>query len=57
MTQQRDADRHDTTQPNPNLSTQHQRPGDAKRPAETLDRDQPPPMDDGGRKSSLTKND
>lgn len=39
----------------PNLSTEHQQPGDARRPAETLDKDQP----DGEtipRKSSLTRN-
>lgn len=45
----------DRTDPSrPNLSTEHQRPGDAKKPKDTLDKDQPPPMDDGGRKSSLT---
>lgn len=37
----------------PNLSTEHQKPGDAKKPGDTLDRDQPPPEDDGGRKSKL----
>ena len=39
-----------------NLSTEHQKPGDAKRPSDTLDRDQGPPADDGGRKSSLLHN-
>jgi hypothetical protein len=42
------------TQPQPNLSTEHQRQGDAKRPSDQLDRDQPPASDDGGRKSSFT---
>lgn len=42
------------TQPAPNLSTEHQKAGDARRPGETLDRDQSPPEDDGGRKSKLT---
>lgn len=46
---------HDRTDPSdPNLSTEHQRPGDAKKPSDTLDRDHPPAEDDGGRKSSLT---
>jgi hypothetical protein len=40
-----------------NLSTEHQRNGDAKRPSDTLDRDQDPPQDDGGRKSSFLHND
>lgn len=43
------------TQPAPNLSTEHQRDGDARRPSDTLDRDQPT-EDDGGRKSSFAKN-
>lgn len=38
----------------PNLSTEHQRDGDARRPKETLDRDQPPPEETIPRKSSLT---
>ena len=42
-------------QPSPNLSTEHQRTGDAKRPSDQLDRGQPPAADDGGRKSSLTR--
>ena len=42
------------TNPAPNLSTEHQRKGDAKRPSDTLDKDQPPAEDDGGRKSSFT---
>lgn len=41
---------------NPNLSTEHQKKGDAKAPSDTLDRDRPPAQDDGGRKSSLTHN-
>lgn len=40
----------------PNISTEHQEEGDAKLPSDTLDRDQPPPQDDGGRKSSLLHN-
>ncbi|THD36408.1 MAG: hypothetical protein E7773_07655 [Sphingomonas sp.] len=39
-----------------NISTEHQEEGDARRPSDTLDRDQPPPEDDGGRKSSFTRN-
>ena len=31
---------HTETQPNPNLSTEHQRDGDARRPSDTLDRGQ-----------------
>lgn len=30
------------TQPAPNISTEHQREGDARLPSDTLDRDQPP---------------
>ena len=44
------------TQPAPNLSTEHQKDGDARRPSDTLDRDQDDAVDDGGRKSSFTKN-
>ena len=43
------------TQPAPNISTEHQEAGDARRPSDTLDREQP----DSGettRKSSLTRN-
>jgi hypothetical protein len=40
-------------QEHPNLSTQYQREGDAKRPSDQLDRGQQP-APDGGRKSSLT---
>ena len=43
------------TQPAPNLSTEHQEEGDARFPAAGLDRGKPA-EDDGGRKSSLTKN-
>ncbi|WP_210357079.1 MULTISPECIES: hypothetical protein [Sphingomonas] len=39
----------------PNLSTEHQRPGDARRPSETLDKGQPE-GETIPRKSSLTKN-
>ena len=42
------------TNPAPNLSTEHQRTGDAKRPSDTLDKDQGPAEDDGGRLSSFT---
>jgi len=31
----------------PNLSTEHQREGDARRPSEQLDKNQPPPRPDG----------
>ena len=31
---------HTETQPNPNISTEHQRDGDARRPSDTLDRGQ-----------------
>lgn len=41
---------------NPNLSTEHQRPGDARRPSETLDKDQPE-GETIPRKSSLLGND
>lgn len=41
------------TQPSPNISTEHQAPGDARRPGETLDKDRAPEQDDGGRRSSL----
>jgi hypothetical protein len=44
------------TQPAPNLSTEHQKEGDARRPSDTLDRGQEDAADDGGRKSSFTKN-
>ena len=48
------------TQPAPNLSTEHQKEGDARRPSDTLDRDQDDAQeegtDDGGRKSSFTRN-
>ena len=40
----------------PNLSTEHQKEGDARRPSDQLDRNQPPPEPDGGRKSSFTRN-
>jgi len=40
----------------PNLSTENQREGDARRPAEQLDKDQGPAQDDGGRKTSFTDN-
>ena len=43
------------TQPAPNISTEHQDKGDARRPGDTLDRDQPN-SGDTGRKSSLTRN-
>ena len=40
----------------PNLSTEHQRPGDARRPSETLDKGQPK-GETIPRKSSLLGND
>lgn len=44
---------------NPNLSTEHQRDGDGRRPSDTLDRGQPSTegQDAPKRKSSLTGND
>jgi hypothetical protein len=45
-----------TTTPAPNLSTEHQEEGDARNPSDQLDRDQAPPDDDGGRKSSFLHN-
>lgn len=39
----------------PNLSTEHQRPGDARRPSETLDKGQPE-GETIARKSSLLDN-
>lgn len=50
------ADRPTSETVRPNLSTEHQRGGDARRPSDTLDKGQP----DGEtipRKSSLTHND
>jgi hypothetical protein len=41
----------------PNLSTEHQKEGDARRPSDQLDRHQGPGEDDGGRKTSFTEND
>ncbi|MCW6530316.1 hypothetical protein NED98_08670 [Sphingomonas sp. MMSM20] len=40
----------------PNLSTEHQQEGDARRPSDQLNKNQPPPRPDGRKKSSLTKN-
>ncbi len=40
-----------------NLSTEHQREGDARRPSETLDRGQPNQEEGPHRKSSLTGDD
>jgi len=40
----------------PNLSTEHQQPGDARRPSDTLDKDQPV-GETIPRKSSLLGND
>jgi hypothetical protein len=37
----------------PNLSTEHQKDGDARRPSDTLDRDREPPVETEPRKSSL----
>lgn len=44
------------TQPAPNISTEHQDKGDARRPGDTLDRDRPD-TGETDRKSSLTRND
>ena len=41
----------------PNLSTEHQKEGDARRPSDQLDRHQGPGEDDGGRKTTFTDND
>lgn len=41
----------------PNLSTERQKEGDARRPSDQLDRHQGPGEDDGGRKTSFTDND
>ncbi|GGB25479.1 hypothetical protein GCM10011380_13830 [Sphingomonas metalli] len=38
----------------PNLSTEHQRDGDARRPSDTLDKGQPQAEETIPRKSSLT---
>ena len=40
----------------PNLSTEHQKEGDARRPSDQLDRNQSGNQPDGGRKTSFTKN-
>jgi hypothetical protein len=45
-----------TETPDPNLSTEHQRSGDARRPSDTLDKDQPQ-GETIPRKSSLLGND
>ncbi len=44
------------TEPDANLSTEHQRKGDARKPSDTLDRDQPKTdaEKDPPRRSSLT---
>lgn len=54
-TQSPDPDPRDGTK-GANISEEHQEQGDAKRPSDTLDRDQAPPEDDGGRKSSFLHN-
>ena len=41
----------------PNLSTEHQKEGDARRPSDKLDRNQEPGENDRGRKTSFTDND
>jgi len=46
---------HPTTETDrPNLSTEHQKPGDARRPSDTLDQGQPAGGETIPRKSSLT---
>ena len=53
-TNQPDADHPTTETRAPNISTEHQAKGDARRPSDTLDRDQAPPVEDGPhRKTSL----
>ena len=52
-----DADRPTSETERPNISTEHQRSGDARRPSETLDRGQPPSEETIPRKSSLLGND
>jgi hypothetical protein len=53
LAEKQTADRPTHVTDNPNLSTEHQRAGDARRPSDTLDRGQP---DEEAipRKSSLT---
>jgi hypothetical protein len=61
MTQRHFADEIDKSNPdhptdvtdNPNLSTEHQKEGDARRPSELLDKGQPPSEETIPRKSSL----
>ena len=48
------ADRPTRHTDDPNLSTEHQRGGDARRPSDTLDRGQPTDEETIPRKSSLT---
>jgi hypothetical protein len=52
-----DADHPTQETERPNLSTEHQRRGDAARPSDTLDRGQPPAEETIPRKSSLTGTD
>jgi len=52
----KDTDQHGTTETTrPNLSTEHQKEGDARRPSDTLDRGQKNEQTID-RKTSLTKN-
>jgi hypothetical protein len=44
------------TQDRPNISTEHQEPGDARRPGDQLDRGQPRDQESDD-KTSLTRND
>ncbi|WP_448658948.1 hypothetical protein ACPVPU_00480 [Sphingomonas sp. CJ99] len=53
-TESRTKAKSNATQGAPNISTEHQRPGDAGMPSDTLDRGRPQEEDDGGRRSSLT---
>ncbi|MEG3088019.1 hypothetical protein [Sphingomonas sp. PB4P5] len=50
-----DSNKPTETQPAPNISTEHQAPGDARRPGDKLDREQPDSGEEE-RKSSLTRN-
>lgn len=49
-----DANAPTTETDRPNLSTEHQEKGDARRPSDRLDKDQAPPEETVPRKSSLT---
>lgn len=54
MDEQREGNAPTTETDRPNLSTEHQEKGDARRPSDRLDKDQPPSTESVPRKSSLT---